>query len=175
MIIIISGPTHSGKTVLAQRILEEAQIPVLSLDLLKMGLIRSHYTDVSLEDDEGLTQLLWPIVSEMIKTAIENNQHLIIEGIYIPFDWKSSFTQDYLDHIEYFSILLDEDYIHNHFDEILFYRNRIENRDEADADLKDQLLKDNEYFKHNLDKHQLDYLLVKEYYNQELGDIKGEL
>lgn len=49
-----------------------------------MGLIRSGNTDFTpCDDDKDLTSYLWPIVSEMIKTAIENKQNLIVEGCYI--------------------------------------------------------------------------------------------
>ena len=85
MVIIISGATHTGKTVLAQKLLEKYHYSVLSQDLLKMGLIRSGNTDLTpLSDDASLTEYLWPIVREMIKTAIENKQNLIVEGVYIP-------------------------------------------------------------------------------------------
>lgn len=39
-----------------------------------MGLIRSGQTDLTPEDDRALEEYLWPIVREMVKTAIENNQ-----------------------------------------------------------------------------------------------------
>ena len=89
MIVLITGASHTGKTALAQKLLEEYKYPYLSIDHLKMGLIRSENTDLTpLSDDLKLTQYLWPIVCEMIKTAIENNQNLIVEGCYIPFDYK---------------------------------------------------------------------------------------
>lgn len=73
MILLITGASHTGKTVLAQRILEKYHFSYLSIDLLKMGLIRSGYTDLRPEDDEMLQSYLWPIIREMIKTAIENH------------------------------------------------------------------------------------------------------
>ncbi len=78
MIIIVTGASHSGKTVLAQRMLEKYKYPYLSIDHLKMGLIRSGNTDLAPEDDDELEVYLWPIVREMIKTAIENKQNLIV-------------------------------------------------------------------------------------------------
>ena len=87
MIILITGASHTGKTLLAQRMLEKFQYPYLSMDHLKMGLIRSGNTNLKPEDDDALTEYLWSIVREMIKTAIENRQNLIVEGCYIPFDW----------------------------------------------------------------------------------------
>lgn len=85
MIILITGASHTGKTVLAQRLLEKYKYPYLSIDHLKMGLIRSGNTDLSpVSSDDELTEYLWPVVREMIKTAIENKQNLIVEGCYIP-------------------------------------------------------------------------------------------
>ena len=118
MVILITGATHTGKTMLAQRMLERYGYPYLSMDHLKMGLIRSGQTDLSVEDDDALTAYLWPIVREIVKTAIENRQNLIVEGCYIPFDWRKDFTPDYLDHIHFFCLAMTDDYIDVHFDEI---------------------------------------------------------
>ena len=51
MIILITGATHTGKTLLAQKMLEEYSYPYLSIDHLKMGLIRSGNTGLTPEDD----------------------------------------------------------------------------------------------------------------------------
>ena len=65
MIILITGASHTGKTILSQRMLEKYKYPYLSIDHLKMGLIRSGNTNLTPMDDEELTKYLWPIVSEM--------------------------------------------------------------------------------------------------------------
>ncbi len=84
MIILISGASHTGKTLLAQRLLEKYHYPYVSIDHLKMGLIRSGNTSLTATSkDDALTHYLWPIVREMIKTALENQQHLIVEGCYV--------------------------------------------------------------------------------------------
>ena len=49
MIILIAGASHTGKTVLAQKILEKYKITYLSIDHLKMGLIRSKNTKLQLK------------------------------------------------------------------------------------------------------------------------------
>ena len=118
MIILITGASHTGKTVLAQKLLEKYKYPYLSIDHLKMGLIRSGYTKLTPEDDDKLTEYLWPIVREMIKTAVENKQNLIIEGCYIPFDWEKDFAKEYLDNIRYYCLVMSENYIRKHFDDI---------------------------------------------------------
>ena len=58
MILLITGASHTGKTLLAQKLLEKYSYPTLSLDLLKMGLIRSGYTTLTPMDDDKLTDYL---------------------------------------------------------------------------------------------------------------------
>ena len=129
MILIITGDTHTGKTALAQKMLEKYNMPYLSIDHLKMGLIRSGYTDLTpLSDDDVLTEYLWPIVREMIKTAVENKQNLIVEGCYVPFDWQNDFSEEYLREIRYVCLVMSEEYIKNHFEDIKKYGSVIEKR-----------------------------------------------
>ena len=108
MIVLIAGSSHTGKTLLAQKLLEKYRYPYLSIDHLKMGLIRSNYTELTVNDDEKLTDYLWKIVKEIIKTNIENKQNIIIEGCYIPFDWKKYFNEEYLKEIKYICLIMTE-------------------------------------------------------------------
>ena len=128
MIVLIAGASHTGKTALAQKLLEKYKYPYLSIDHLKMGFIRSGYTKLTHEDDEELAKYLWPVIREMIKTAIENKQNLIVEGCYIPFDWSADFEKEYLKYIKYYCLILSECYIKNHFADIKRYANIVENR-----------------------------------------------
>jgi uridine kinase len=128
MIILITGASHTGKTLLAQRMLEKYQYPYLSIDHLKMGLIRSGKTDLTPEDDDALTNYLWPVVREMIKTAIENQQNLIVEGCYIPYDWRRYFDEQYLQAIRFICLAMTEAYIDAHFCEIKAHSSDIESR-----------------------------------------------
>lgn len=147
MIILITGASHTGKTYLAQKMLEKYQYPCLSIDHLKMGLIRSGNTDLTpLSDDSKLTAYLWPIVCEIIKTAIENKQNLIIEGCYIPIDWQESFESEYLKDISCYCLVMSEKYIRNHFDDILRYADVIEKRLDDDCDI-DSLVEDNLHYR----------------------------
>ncbi len=134
MIILITGASHTGKTLLAQRMLEKYHYPYLSVDHLKMGLIRSGNTDLKPEDDDALTEYLWPIVREIIRTAVENRQDLIVEGCYIPADWRKSFDGRYLPFIRFICLAMTDDYIENHFQDILDHESDIEHRlSEADC------------------------------------------
>ena len=128
MIILITGASHTGKTLLAQRMLEKYSYPYLSMEHLKMGLIRSGSTPLTPEDDDELVGYLWPIVREMIKTAIENRQNLIVEGCYVPFDWRQDFDERYLPSIRFICLAMSEEYIDSHFARIKEHASDIEAR-----------------------------------------------
>ena len=144
MIILIAGASHTGKTLLAQRLLEKYYYPYLSIDHLKMGLIRSGQTTLTPMDDDKLTNYLWPIVREMVKTAIENQQHLIVEGCYIPFDWQKDFSEEYRKQIRYVCLIMSRNYIESHFDDIRSHGSAIEQRLDDSGLSKDSLIRDNE-------------------------------
>ena len=128
MVLLITGASHTGKTLLAQKMLKKTFFPYLSIDHLKMGLIRSGKTPLTPEDDEELTGYLWPVVREMIKTAVENRQDLIVEGCYIPFDWRQDFDEPYLASIRFICLVLTDHYIDTHFSDIKAHASDIEAR-----------------------------------------------
>ena len=129
MIILITGASHTGKTLLAQKLLEKYKYPYLSIDHLKMGLIRSGNTQLTpVSSDTELTDFLWPIVREIVKTAIENRQNLIVEGCYIPFDWKKDFSDKYCKEIRCYCLVMSENYIRTHFNDIKQFASTIEKR-----------------------------------------------
>lgn len=165
MIILITGASHTGKTALAQRLLERYGYPYLSIDHLKMGLIRSGNTDLTpMSKDSALTAYLWPIVREMIKTAIENEQNLIVEGCYIPFDWQNDFDGAYLAHIRYYCLVMSETYIRTHFADIKRYASVIEHRlDDTDCTLQ-SVLHDNAEVLRNAQQHGMPYVLIEDKY-----------
>lgn len=146
MVILITGASHTGKTVLAQRMLEKYKYPYLSVDHLKMGLIRSGNTELTPMDDDKLTDYLWPIEREMIKTAIENKQNLIVEGCYVPYDWRKDFEEEYLSEIRFICLALSDTYIDSHFDAITSHASDVENRmDDSDC-TKEWLMECNREF-----------------------------
>lgn len=164
MVVLITGASHTGKTLLAQKLLEKYKYPYVSIDHIKMGLIRSGYTNLTVEDDSELTHYLWPIVREMIKTAIENKQNLIVEGIYIPFDWTKDFDKEYLKHIKYFCLVMSEKYIKHHFDSIKKYANSIEYRMDDEGCTIESVLEDNVYFLQNAKKYNLNIVFIDDTY-----------
>ena len=128
MVILVTGSSHTGKTLLAQRMLEKYKYPSFSIDHLKMGLIRSGNTSLTPLDDDALTDYLWPIVREIIKTAIENRQNLIVEGCYVPFEWRKDFSEEYLMDIRFICLVMTDDYIDMHYGDIAGYSSVIESR-----------------------------------------------
>ena len=167
MIVLIAGATHTGKTALAQRLLEKYKFPYLSIDHLKMGLIRSGKTSLSVCDDENLTPYLWSIVREIIKTAIENGQNLIVEGCYIPFEWKKDFENEYLSQIKYYCLIMSEKYIQNNFSSVSTYENIIEKRLSTDFTQK-QLIEANQINLQMCKKYELNYILIDTEYKVDI-------
>ena len=167
MIILIAGASHTGKTALAQKLLEKYHYPYFSIDHLKMGLIRSGKTTLTpMSEDEILTDYLWPIVREMIKTAIENKQNLIVEGCYIPFDWKKDFELEHLAEIRYVCLIMSEGYIKDHFEDIKNYANVVEKRLEDDCTIE-SVIEDNCKILKMCQEYKVNYILIENKYNIE--------
>ena len=163
MVVLIFGASHTGKTLLAQKILEKYKFPYLSIDHLKMGLIRSGNTNLTPEDDEKLTEYLWPIVREIIKTAIENNQNLTVEGCYIPFDWRKDFDAKYLENIKSICLAMTENYIRGNFGKVLGNANAIEKRLDDSLDIE-EFIEENFKNIHFCEKFGENYVLIDNEY-----------
>ena len=149
MVILIAGASHTGKTALAQRLLEKYKYPYLSIDHLKMGLIRSGNTELTpMDEDAELTAYLWPIVREIIKTAIENKQNLIVEGCYIPFDWKKDLAEEYLKDIKKYACVIEQ---------------------RLDCDItRESVIEDNERTLALAKKHNVNYVLIDDKYETDI-------
>ncbi len=168
MVLLLAGASHTGKTVLAQKLLEKYGYPYFSLDLLKMGLIRSGHTSLTPEDDAEMTDYLWPIVREMVKTAVENRLNLVLEGCYIPFDWEKDFDETYRKEIRYCCLVMTESYIERHFDDIRAYASVIEDRQDDAGCTKEWLLAENAYRLAQCRKYGCPMILIDGQYEVEL-------
>ena len=174
MIVLIAGGSHTGKTALSQKLLEKYKYPYFSIDHLKMGLIRSGNTELTpTSDDSDLTAYLWPIVREMIKTAIENKQNLIVEGCYIPFDWAKDFEKEYLNSIKYYCLVMSEDYIRNHYADIKSYASIIESRLDDDCTLE-SVIEDNRQVLELAIAHEVNYILIDDEYKIDI-DLERQI
>ena len=174
MIILITGASHTGKTLLAQRMLEEYGYPYLSIDHLKMGLIRSGNTDLTPADDEELTEYLWPIVREMVKTAVENGQNLIVEGCYIPPDWRRDFGEEYLGSIGFVCLAMSDAYIDAHFDEICSHASDIEKRLDDSGCTRDSLKADNRRYIDSFAKRGEQVTMIRSDFEKETSALLRE-
>lgn len=172
MIILITGATHTGKTNLSQQLMEQLHIPYISEDHIKMGLIRSGYTTLTPDTpDEVMTDYLWPVIREMIKTAIENGQHLIVEGCYVPFDWKQEFTEEYLQEIEYICLCFSESYIEAHYGDIMKYEGCIEERIDDGYCTTELLQKENRRFRKQCAANGLPCVVIEENYEETIENV----
>ena len=167
MVILLVGPSHVGKTLFAQLLLEKLHFPTLSLDHLKMGLIRAGITDLTPEDDDKLTDYLWPVAAEIIKTAIENRQNLIVEGCYVPETWAASFPKAYLKEIRAAFIVMSEKYVRTHFGRIQRFANVIEYR-KADRPDREALARDNARYLEEAKRSGTPVLLIGEAFQTEV-------
>lgn len=172
MVIIITGPTHVGKTYLSQKLLEHLKYQAVSIDHIKMGLIRAGITNISAEDDEKLTTYLWPIIAEMIKTSIENKQNLIVEGCYVPASYKESFSLDYLENIKFICLAMSTEFIKNHYDEIINNSSIIEERLDNSYLTMDLLIRDNQKYIHDFSNDNL--YIINNDYNEVINKIIEE-
>jgi len=173
MIIIISGASHTGKTVLAQRLVEKYGYSCLSEDLLKMGLIRSGQTKLTPEDDKEMTPYLWGIVKEIIKTAVENRQNLIVEGCYVPFDWEKSFDEEYLPHIKAYFLVMSENYIRRNFSAIKKHDSDIEKRLDDDWYDEEILISENRFYLEGCKKYGCNVVMIEEDYSKDIQEAEA--
>ncbi len=171
MVVLLTGSSHTGKTLLAQRLLERLHWPFLSIDHLKMGLIRSGLCPLTPESpDAQLTAFLWPIVQEMVKTAIENRQNLIVEGCYIPFDCLEQFPPFYRGQLRFLCLIFSRRYLECNFDAVRRYANVVERRLSDDCDLE-ALLEENEANLVQCEAHGLPFHLIDQVYDVESLDL----
>ena len=159
MIILIGGSSHVGKTLIAQKLLERTHYPYVSLDHLKMGFIRTGKTELTVEDDYKMRYFLWPFAAEMIKTAIENDQNMIVEGCYIPGEWKAYFSSEYLSKIYCTFITMSEEYLRANFDKVAGKASVIEKRLDDAPDLERLILCSKE-FKEDCQKYNIPNLEI---------------
>ena len=146
MILFLQGASHAGKTTFAKHLARLTGASVVSLDLLKMGLIKSGNTDFSgltPEDDEAIAERLWTIVREMARVADENGQSLIIEGVSLPVVEAGRFAHGLgKSRATAFAIVFSEKYIRNHYELICQKASASERRVHQDPPALIDLLSD---------------------------------
>ena len=175
MIILITGTTHTGKTLLAQRLIESRHYACLSIDHLKMGLIRSGQTQLTPADDDELTVYLWPIIREMMKTAIENNQNMIMEGCYIPFDWRQDLGEPYASSVQFICLVMTDRYISDHMKEIKAHASDIEERLDDSYCTEEMLKEENRKYREGFSEAGEAVVLIDDDYEKKIMTVLQEL
>lgn len=174
MVILIGGVSCTGKTVMAQKLLEKYKIPYLSIDHIKMGLIRGNkYCDFTATDsDDDLTFKLWPIVKGIIMTNIENKQNIIIEGCYLPPEHIRDFESGYQDQIIALYIGFSRNYLERHFTSgIIEHLSEIEQRDYNDYINQNNFIRMHTSLKERCMKYNAKFFEINDNYVQEMESV----
>lgn len=174
MIILISGSSCTGKTLMAQTLLETYYIPYVSIDHLKMGLYRGNpdcgFTP--LDSTEQIGSKLWPIVKGMIMTAIENRQHLILEGCYVLPRHVKELEETYAEHVIPVFLGFSERYIEDNFDsKIITHRNVVETRAYPEDRTVSQHISEHQRFRQQCAQYDVPYFEIDQHYESEIRKV----
>ncbi len=173
MIILIGGTSCSGKTKLAYELIKKYRYPCFSLDHLKMGLIRGldGCPISAVDEDEQNAGYLWPIVKGIIETNIENKQHLILEGCYLPCHGVKKLIEAYPHDILAIYMVFSENYLRTHFEDVLGYRCVVEARGYEEERTVEMLVAEHQLVLTSCKLNNLPYFLADNSYDEMFGEI----
>ncbi|WP_026477102.1 hypothetical protein [Alkaliphilus transvaalensis] len=174
MVILIGGIGCTGKTLMAQKLLEKYKMPYLSIDHLKMGLYRADENCgfTPLDSNELIGEKLWPIIRGIIMTNIENKQNIIIEGCYIMPHFIKDFNKFYSEKIISVFLGFSEKYIEKSFQSnIAKFRNAIENRTYPEDRSLLQYIKEHDELRKKCMETCVDYFEIKNNYEVEIVKV----
>lgn len=174
MIILISAVGSTGKTLMAQKLLEKYHITYLSVDHLKMGLFRGDKNCgfTPLDSTEIIGDQLWPILKGIIITNIENNQAIIIEGSYILPHYIKDLDINYSKKIISVFMGFSTHYIKENFEtKIVKYRNAIELRSWSEDRTITDLIEEHQDFKAQCLQAGVRYFEIQNDYEKDIWDV----
>lgn len=169
MVILISAESCTGKTVMAQKLLEKYKIPYICIDHLKMGLFKSgiDYGFHPEDSTEKIESILWPILKGIVETNIENNQNIIIEGCYLLPQRIKELDEYYLNQVIPIFMGFSKNYIENCMDKIIAHRSDIENRGYSEERSMSQFVSENEKLKALCNEHSFRFFEITEDYEKD--------
>ena len=173
MIILISGVSCTGKTLMAQNLLEKYKIPYFSIDHLKMGLYRgkSDCEFTPLDSNNYIGNKLWPILKGMIMTNIENAQNIIMEGCYLLPGLVSDLENKYPDQIISVFLGFSTNYIKENFKSgIIKYRSVMENRGPEERPVT-QFIREHNEFRKKCMRNNVNYFEIDNDYKEEIKRV----
>lgn len=159
---------------MAQKLLEKYKMPYLSIDHLKMGLIRANINCrfTQYDSDRLIAEKIWPILKGIIMTNIENKQNIIIEGCYLFPDLIRELGKEYLEQIIFITIIFSPDYIKNNFElKIIRYRSVIENRLYQENRPISYFIKEHQELKKECIENNLTYFEINKDYEEEIQKV----
>jgi len=138
-----------------------------------MGIIRGcsecDFTPES--DEEIITKNLWPIIKGIIMTNIENNQNIIIEGVYLPYNLDDLETE-YVSKIIFCKICFSEEYINKYMDnKIIKNKSIIEYRRYDFGYTVEKYIEDNNSTKKMCESNNVKYFEIKRDYKKEINNV----
>ncbi|MBK1991160.1 adenylate kinase [Campylobacter sp. 2018MI35] len=168
MIFLIAGESHTGKTLLAQKLLELYHYPYISLDHLKMGFLKGIFPKpFEVDEDIKIAKFLYPIIRSIIQTNLENNQNLILEGIYLYPKYINLLKEEFKSKIKHLNLLFSKEYILKNYELIYEKESVIEKRLASEKIILNELIKDHLKLKEECLKYQCNFLEFKENYELE--------
>lgn len=169
MVILLGGASHVGKTLMAQRLLEKYQYPYMSIDHIKMGIIRGYENCgfTPYDSDEVISEKLWGVIKGIIDTCIENKQNIIIEGCYLPPEKVADISHNVIAVYIVFSNL----YINKNFEKIINYENIIEKRKFKEERRINEFSIENKEVERKCIESKLPYFEIKYNYQEEIQNV----
>ena len=169
MVILLGGASHVGKTLMAQKLLEKYHYPYMSIDHIKMGIIRGYENSgfTPYGSDEVISEKLWGVIKGIIDTCIENKQNIIIEGCYLPPEKVADIHHDVIAVYIVFSDL----YINKNFEKIITYESIIEKRKFKEERRINEFIIENKKVKMKCIESKLPYFEIKDNYQEEIQKI----
>ena len=147
MVTLLTGASHTGKTLLSQRLIQRRPCFCLSLDHLKMGLIRSGYTSLTPEDDHlALTDYLWPSPGRWRRPPSKTARTCSWRAATSPFTWQRDFPPAYQEHLRFLCLVMTEDYLRANFSQVLAFENQGERRQRDPSYTLERALAENHFY-----------------------------
>jgi len=174
MIILIVAESSTGKTQMAQNLLEIYKVPYFSIDHLKMGIYKTDrncgFEPTS--DNEIIEGKLWPIIKAMITTCIDNGQNLIVEGCYVSPGRLAEFGAEYSKEIIPVFMGFTENYVRNHFlSDIIPYRSVIERRPYPEGRTAEEIIHNNAALRQRCAEEGVCFFDIDEDYEKDTAKI----
>ena len=97
MIYILTGIAKSGKSLVANRLIQKYSLPTFSTDYIMMMLVRGNKT-LGIDpdgEDEIVANQLRPYINGLIQTMVENKVDYFIEGVHFNPDFARELLDKY--------------------------------------------------------------------------------